>query len=196
MQTSHYRTLSGVAFIVAGLLTVFGFITAETLYQGYSAADQTISALGASDAPENSQVVFNSAQVAAGLATLLGAYGLHHVYERHLLTGLMALTGVGGFVGVGLFPSQTGAPHFLAAMIAFGGIGITALVVATTVRGPFRYVSLVLGVLELASFVAFMTIAGSVPIGVGGIERYIAYFGFTWAIAFGGYLLQTDPAAA
>lgn len=192
METDRYRTVAGVSFVAGGAVTILGVVTAETLVPGYSTATQTISALGAARGTAASHLVFNGAMVTAGLLAVVAAYGLHRVFERRLLTAVVAVTGVGGLMGVGLFPSETGLPHFVAALLAFGGIGLSALVVATTVRGPFRYVSAVLGGVELIALGLFLSLGGSTPLGIGGLERWVAYLGLVWTVAFGGFLLPEE----
>ncbi|WP_353634375.1 DUF998 domain-containing protein [Halobacterium sp. NMX12-1] len=187
MDSGRARTLAGTALVVGGALTVLGFVTAEALYPGYSAADQTISALGAADAPAASQTTFNATMVVTGLLLLPVAYALHEVYGRPVLTGVFAVTAV-GVAGVGAFPTQTGVPHVVAAFVAFGGLGASALAAGATVRGPMRYVAGLLGVAELLALVAFVALGGGTPLGIGGLERWVAYLGVAWVLAFGGFL--------
>lgn len=188
MDSARTRTLAGVALVAGGTVTVLGFVTAEALYPGYSAADQTISALGDNDAPSASQAVFNAAMVLAGVLFVGAATALHRLFDSRALASVATVTGV-GVAGVGVFPAHTGVPHFLAAMLAFAGIGVTALVAASVLRAPFRYVSAVLGGLELVAFILFVTLGDGTPLGIGGLERWVAYLGLLWATAFGGYLL-------
>lgn len=195
MDRIRDRTLAGVSFVVVGVTLLLGFVTAESQFPGYSTSMQTISALGSARATAASRAMFNGAMILSGVVTLLAAYGLHGVYGRRVLTTLVAVTGLGGLVGVGVFPAETGFPHFLAAVIAFGGIGVSALLVATIVRGPFRYLSAGLGALELVAFVAFVTVGGATPLGIGGLERWVAYLGIAWTTAFGGFLLPREAAA-
>ncbi|MUV61495.1 DUF998 domain-containing protein, partial [Halobacterium sp. CBA1126] len=149
---------------------------------------------GAASAPAASQAVFNGTMVVAGLAMAAVAPLLREVYDQSLLTGVFAVAGV-GVVGVGVFPTQTGILHVIAATIAFVGIGVAALVAAaTTVRGAMRYVSVALGVAELVAFVLFATVGGGTPLGIGGLERWVAYLGLAWVLAFGGYLLGAADA--
>lgn len=186
------RNVAGATLVGGATLMALGFTTAEAFYPGYSTSAQTISALGAAGAPAASQAVFNAVMVVSGLILLVGTYGLHRAYGRRQLTGLLASTSI-GVAGVGLFPSQTGALHFIAAALAFGGAGLSALKVATVVRGRFSAVSAVLGVVELVAFVLFIALGGSNPLDVGGLERWVAYLALLWATAFGGYLLgNTD----
>lgn len=182
------RTLAGIALVAGGACTVLGFVTAEVLYPGYSAADQTISALGAAGAPAASRTVFNATMAVAGALLVGVAAALRRLYDSTAFAAVAALSGV-GVAGVGVFPAQTGLPHALAAFAAFGGVGVTALVAASVLRGPFRYVSAVLGGLELVAFALFVTVQGGTPLGVGGLERWVAYLGLLWVTAFGGYLL-------
>jgi len=188
METGRARALAGTALVGGAALTVLGFVTAEALYPGYSAADQTISALGAASAPAASQAAFNGTMILAGVLVVLTAPLLRDVYERRLFPGVFGLAGV-GVAGVGAFPTQTGALHYVAAMTAFGGLGLAALAAARTVRGPMRYVSAALGVAELAALVAFVALGDGTPLGIGGLERWVAYLGLVWVLAFGGFLL-------
>lgn len=196
MHPDRVQTLGGVAFVAAGAVVTLGTISAEALYPGYSVADQTISALGAAAAPPAARTTFNAAMVVAGLLAVVGAAGLHAAYGRRSLTAVVAVTGVFGLVGVGLFPTQTGLPHFVAAMVAFAGIGVAALVAAATVRGPFRVVAAVLGLAELLALAAFLVVPESTPLGVGGLERWVAFLGVVWVVAFGGYLVPRDDSGA
>lgn len=192
-KPESHRSVAGVSLVGVGTVSILGIITAEALYPGYSTSQQTISALGAATGPagavQPSATIFNGAMILSGLLVLVAAYELHRTYGQRLLTTIVVLTGV-GVAGVGIFPAQTGAPHGIAAFLAFGGGGLSALVVASVVDGAFRYVSLVLGVVALVALVAFVTLGGSTALGVGGLERLITYPIQIWVIAFGGYLLN------
>ena len=192
MESDQYRIVAGVSLVATGLFTILGITTAEALYPGYHTGTQTISALGATGSTPEATLVFNGTMVVAGILVVVATVGLHRAYGRRPLTGVMGATGIGGFVGVGLFPAQMGAPHLVAALIAFAGAGIAALVVAYIHDGPFRYVSAVLGVLELVALVLFMTLSETNPRGVSGLERWVAYLGVAWVIAFGGLVLARE----
>lgn len=188
MNATTSRGLAGVALVAGGTITVLGFVTAEALFPGYSTSTQTISALGSARGTPGSRAVFNGTMVVAGLLLVLAASGLHRSIARRPVVGILGVTGL-GIVGVGVFPSQTGIPHLLAALLAFAGLGVGALAVAWQEDGPFRWLSGVLGTFELVALVLFVTIGGRTPLGIGGLERWVAYLGLVWAVAFGGYLL-------
>lgn len=192
MPTLRSSGVAGVFLLAAGLVTLLGFVTAASLYPGYSVADQTISALGAADAPSESAAVFNLSMGAAGLLAVAGAFALSRSGEERLLAGMIGITGLGGMIGIAIFPAQTGTPHTIAALIAFGGIGLSALGAAYRFAGPFRWVSVVLGGVELLALVAFIVLSGANPLGIGGLERWVAYLGAAWVIAFGGFLVGRE----
>jgi|AntDeeMetagen134_2_1112570.scaffolds.fasta_scaffold05711_2 hypothetical membrane protein len=186
------QTIAGLALVGVGIVSTLGIITAEALYPGYSTAEQTISALGAATASggavQPSATIFNGAMILSGLLTLVAAYGIDRVYDLRWLTALVALTGV-GVAGVGVFPAHVGALHFVAAVAAFAGGGLSAVAAAFVVPGPFRYLSGVLGVVALVALVLFVALGGSTALGIGGLERWITYPTQIWVTAFGGYLL-------
>lgn len=195
MVRHRHRAVAGVSFVGVGVLMFLATTAAEAFYPGYSTTTQTISALGGPDAPPTARLVFNGTIVASGLWLAGAAYSLHRVYGSRPLTASAAVTGLGGLVGVGLFPMQTGLPHTIAAVLAFGGSGVTALVAATVFRGPFRAASAALGGLVLVTFGYFVALQGSTPLGIGGLERWVHYLALAWTTAAGGYLLAPgrDP---
>ncbi|MHC1679808.1 MAG: hypothetical protein AB9860_00955 [Methanomassiliicoccales archaeon] len=97
---------------------------------------------------------------------------------------------------MGSLPVYTGTPHYIAALMAFGGGAITALMAGRTTDSPFKYISLFLGIISLVSLVLFSVIWRNGPfgpLGEGGMERWVAYANMVWAIGFGGYLMNSGP---
>ncbi len=103
----------------------------------------------------------------------------------------MALAGIGTIL-VGLYPENTVASlHILGAAIPFvlGNVGMILI----SERAPglptwLRVFGIVLGsvaLLALALFLAQLYLG----IGIGGMERVVAYPQSVWMITFGGYLL-------
>lgn len=193
MVRSQSRAIAGSAILAVGVLLALAFTTAEAFYPGYSTSTQTISALGSGTGTPESRVVFNGVMVLGGGLMAVAAYFLRDVYESSVVPALVAVTGVVGFAGVGLFPEQTGAPHVLAALVSFGGSGVIALAVARAESAPFRYASMVLGVLELLALAAFVGLQDGTALGIGGLERWVAYLGILWATSYGGFLLAREP---
>lgn len=192
LDSQTARTVTGVSLVAVGLISILGFTTAEAFYPGYSTTTQTISALGSTTAPGDAQAVFNGAMVLAGILALVAVFGLRHVVTNRLLVGLVALAGA-GVVGVGVFPSDTGLPHTIAALLAFGGSGTIAIASGWVTDGSFRVLSSVLGGLVVVTLALFVFLQGATPLGIGGLERWVAYLGLAWVVAFGGYLLGGGP---
>lgn len=184
------RRTAGALIMVAAFIVLMGIITAEALYPGYHTGEMAISDLAGE---EPSATIFNAAMIVGGVMYSLTAILLRRAGLPRSVTVPAFLMGVGG-AGVGIFPSYTGAPHYIAALMAFGGGAITALMAARTADPPFRYISLFLGAISLASLALFSIVWRAEPfgpLGEGGIERWVAYANMVWAMGFGGYLMNS-----
>ncbi len=188
---------AGVLLVVAGLIAYLGIITAEALYPaGYSTSGNTISDLGATEPPnsvikEPSATIFDSAMVSAGLAIIAAALCLAWGFRRVAVTVFTGLTGL-GILGVGLFPGNTGNIHAIFALIAFFAGGLAAIVSLTVQSLPFSVISTILGVVSLATLLVYMILGEGSPMagmGIGGVERWVAYPILAWMLSFGGYLM-------
>ena len=138
-------------------------------------------------------LLFNASVFLVGVFSILGAYFLHRVHKRKLLTIAFLLAGVGA-LGVGLFPETIPLPHSISALTAFLFGGIAAILAYPLEKEPLNYISVILGVLGLASLVLFVS-GTYLGIGFGGMERMIVYPVLLWEVALGGYLLAapTEP---
>jgi hypothetical membrane protein len=134
-----------------------------------------------------------------------GALCTYRAYGQSRSSGLLALFlglfGVGA-IGVALFNGSTDASlvaHTLFALLTFIAGAVAAIVAFAVVRSPFRYISVVLGVIALAGLVLVIIVGDANPvfsaIGNGGAERWIVYPSVLWVIGFGGYLMGV-PAPA
>ncbi len=94
-------------------------------------------------------------------------------------------------MGVGVFTEDFGLLHGIFALVAFIFGGAVAIATAALVRSPLRYISLGLGVLALIALLLFLTDI-TLGLGVGGMERMIAYPVLGWAMAYGGYLMAVQ----
>lgn len=191
--------IGGALLVAVGFLTLLGIIVAESFYPGYNAGVQEISDLGASRPPnsvilEPSATIFNTTMLLAGAMVLLAAPLLHRVFRARGLTAVLALLGV-GLLGVGVFDGSEAPMHGLFALLTFTMGGLAAVVAGRTFEGAFRYLSLAVGlfVLGLLGSLIGLGMAGIVhpfaPLGIGGIERLVAYPALLWLLAFGGYTL-------
>jgi hypothetical protein len=88
----------------------------------------------------------------------------------------------------------------LVALIAFVFAPLTAIAVFRVTSGPFRFMSLGVGLLSLVALVAGELGDNSFfvkSIGIGGTERWQVFPIILWLAFFGGYLLasghRTEP---
>ncbi len=99
-------------------------------------------------------------------------------------------------MAVGVFTEDFGIIHGIASLIVFlfGGLSAIFSVICSHVhklrllKAPFSVISVILGVISLAALVLF-TSQTDLGLGVGGMERMIAYPILMWGAGFGGYLM-------
>lgn len=190
MRTER-RVLGGLLLVIAGVQFLLAMLVAEGMRPGYSISADAISDLGVG----STALLFNTSVAVLGILILLFVYLYHTVHRKLWITIPYLVAGIGP-IGVGLFPETMGTPHAIFAFISFFFGSIVLILVAMVVRAPFRYVSVVLGVLGLAALALFAS-GTFLGIGLGGMERMIAYPVIFWGIAFGGYLMSSagTPAA-
>lgn len=195
------RAVAGIGSATAALVLLMGIVTAEVEYpvaRHYSSR-QEISDLGATRPPhavvtQPSATIFDLTMLVAGVLLLVVAWGLWRTYRHRPLLFVSAAFGLcTGLVGV--FPGNT-SPHPWIALGAFVTSSATALVASRVLPGPFRWVSLAVGVLAAAALVVGLS-GSSSPVarelGLGGVERWIVYPLVLWLAALGGHLLAPRP---
>jgi hypothetical membrane protein len=177
-----------------------GIITAETKYPVFRhyTTRQEISDLGGTSPPHGlvtqpSAMIFDTIMLIAGVLLLGGAFVLWQLYRDRVLTVAAALFGAGAFL-VGIFPGNT-TPHVYVALIAFVFMPLTAIAAFRVTSGPFRYMSLAVGLLSLVALIAGELGDNSYfvkSIGSGGTERWQVFPMILWLAFYGGYLLASE----
>jgi hypothetical membrane protein len=186
--------VAGELLFLAACVILMGIITAEAHYPaGYSTADSEISDLGATRPPDSvshqpSAAIFNTTMLVSGAMIGVAAFLLHRALGRKAVSIPTALLAIGVF-GVGVFPGNYSAIHPILAMLAFVSGGLAAVLSYRVVVAPFRVIVAALGVISLLSLA--LNGALDAVVGVGGIERWIAYPVVLWLAGFGGYLMST-----
>ncbi|AKB78687.1 hypothetical protein MSHOH_2204 [Methanosarcina horonobensis HB-1 = JCM 15518] len=192
----RYGSIAGALLFTAGMLAFMGIITAETLYPGYSTAQNTISDLGATLPPDSiivepSATIFNTTMILSGLLIIVAAYFIHSMFRRQAITALLGLFGT-GVLGVGIFDGSYGDIHAIFSLLAFLAGGLSAVASYSVQAGPIRYFSVALGGISLLDLILYYVMLDASPFavfGIGGLERWIAYPILLWVIGFGGYLM-------
>jgi hypothetical membrane protein len=187
MTYSHAK-VAGALIFVATSQFVIGLIIAETLHPGYSVSTNYISDLGVGEGSS----VFNSSIFLMGLMLIVATYFLQRAFNFKLLTLLLALTSLGA-MGVGVFTEHFGRAHLLVSAVAFLFGGLSCIASARLLKLPFSVVAVTLGLMSLGASGLY---AGKIDLGLGlgGMERMIAYPILMWGAGFGGYLLARPEA--
>ncbi|MFA4876347.1 MAG: DUF998 domain-containing protein [Methanoregula sp.] len=182
----YRKTLAGGLMFLGTSWFILGIIVSEALYPGYTAT-KMLSDLGVGQTAG----IYNSSIIIFGLCLFTSAYLLWIDKQLRYIAVLLGLAGLGA-VGVGFLPETLGTPHVVVALTVFICGGIAAVLSFRVFRQPFKWFSLVLGIVILAATVlilAVIILKFPVIIGNGGVERMIAYPFFIWALGTGGYLI-------
>lgn len=191
--------MAGFTLGLTGFVAFMGIITAEVLYPDYSTR-QDISDLGSTIPPnpiihEPSATIFNTTMLVTGALVMVSAYFVYRALQHRGFAVALGIFGFGAF-GVGVFPGNVTPWHGLFALLTFFTGGITVVLSARVVSGPFSVLCGLFGGISLAVlvsvFVYGLAIGGPSPLaflGNGGIERWVVYPLILWVPTFGGYLL-------
>ena len=199
-RTSRRETLAGALLSVTGIGMILAIITNEALYpsgRGYSTFANTISDLGGT-VPPNSYMVqpnrsFFIATVAiGGVLVLTATYLLWRVIDRRRFVIALGLLGI-GLVGIAIFPGNVATWHPLLSLVCFVGGSAAAILARQILDPPVRYFSVALGSIALVATVfgleSFANWGPQEAIGIGGLERWIAYPVLLWLVLLGGVLM-------
>lgn len=147
---------------------------------------------------------FNAALVLVGVLNVAGGYAFYRTHGARWLLTVSTVADLGA-TGAGVFPLDTGAPHSLAALLAFLFFNVRALGTAPRLSGAMRVLAALAGTLGLVFLVVMVLGDGGNAalfgtFGHGGTERTIIYPVMLWLVAFGGSLLgggdATDASTA
>jgi hypothetical membrane protein len=190
--------VAGALLFVGGTQFLLGMLVSEAVYPGYNISKNYMSDLGVGPAAQ----IFNSSVFLLGLMIIASAYSVHRCFGKHILTGLLVLTGVGA-MGVGMFPEDSPLMHEIVSDIAFIFGSLLPISACRQVRKPFTYFSAVMGLLSLSALVLLSAEYSFglgqqfyLGLGPGGMERMIAYPMLLWDLAFGGYLMASPRPSA
>jgi hypothetical membrane protein len=177
------KILAGIMVFLGTSLFLFGIIISEARYPGYHVSS-VISDLGVGP----TAWLFNSSVFIFGIFLIISAYLLLNIGTNRYFTALLGLAGLGAVL-VGLIPETQGAPHVFAAVMVFIFGGLCAITGYSVFRGPFSIISPFLGIIAL---IATILLASGIylGLGMGGMERMIAYPLIIWGFGAGAYLMS------
>jgi hypothetical membrane protein len=171
---------AGIALFI-GVAQFFLFmLLAELMYPHYSVSTNFISDLGVG----KTAFIFNTTIEVMGIALIISGILLRKFSPALLV--VLILAGIGA-IGVGLFPENTGRPHFLFSFLAFLMGSIVPYFILYKIRNFMSLIWASLGTLALI-FLIFYAKGVHLGLGAGGMERMIVYPELLWGLGFGGWL--------
>lgn len=140
-------------------------------------------------------VSMNIAFLVLGITMIGGSYLLTHSLSKKITThigfGCMALAGVGTLL-VGIFPENSVAQlHILGATMAFIAGNVGVIVIGASLSSLPKWLqiySIISGSVALIALVLFINKI-YLGLGIGGMERIVAYPQSVWMVMIGCYLL-------
>jgi len=189
--------VGGALYVIAVFQFFIFELVAETLYPGYSVANNYISDLGGTcaNAPSTascivnqpSATIFDTTLFLMGLLLLIGTFFVYYGTRRKPYFIVTAVADIGTLL-VGVFPEPTGWIHADISVVVFLFMGISLILAWTIVKqGVFRYLAVAFGVLTL-----YFDSHGVSAVGVGGSERLLVLSILCGILALGGYLTGRD----
>lgn len=185
------RELAGILLFVA--ITQFAFLAniSQTMYEGFSIDDTLLSDLGRWEQP--SALLFNTSLVMFGILGMSIGIVLWPDKKLNFIPLLFVLCGIGMLI-MAAFPITIEWAHDVGAFLSFVLIAVAALCCYWTFPGPFRYVSLFLGIVGFVTEILYKAEI-YFGLGAGGSERMIIYPLFFWMATFGAVLFYSDENA-
>lgn len=179
------KKLAGWLLLFGALVFFVSMLGAEALSPNYSRTQNYISDLGVG----STALLFNASVFIAGACLLAAAYFLLRSQDSCIFPILLSLCAIGA-MGVGVFPQNTGALHFISAGFAFFFGALSALSSSRLKGNPMPMLCAFLGIFSLAALLLFIT-KNTFSLGEGAMERAIVYPFLAWAVLFGWHLAHS-----
>jgi len=207
---------AGTLIFIAGVWNLLLTLAAESLQPSYNTSSGSGSGLGVpyfSSSPSTcntlpgcaipvqpSSAVFVFSVFFAGVCLLLAGVILRRASHRLFGPGLSISGGLLLVIGLSYVPFYIGTPntgvvenaadlHIISSLLVFILLVILMISSYRLSRGPFRFLSLSLGMVALVAFLLGLS-GNYLGLGPGGMERFMIFSFDCWAIGFGAHLLS------
>lgn len=186
----NWARAGGASLFAGGLVFVIFNTIAESIYPGYNVGHDALSNLGAIGV--NTRFLWDGQLFVSGLLSLIGVALFFFrskaldISRRNVVSIFYILPTLGA-ITVSLFPENYNTTvHTIGAFITFVFGGIIAIYSGRFIKSPFRYFSIILGLITLISLSQISNSA----LGFGEVERLVVYPVVLWELTFGTYLMQ------
>lgn len=137
--------------------------------------------------------LMNASFILLGVTVTIGSFFITSAFRKNYKSRLgfrcMALAGI-GTIFVGAFPENTVSfMHFIGAALPFFCGNLALIIFGLYLQLPvaFKWYTLLSGMVGLVAFALFL-LNHYLGLGLGGMERIVAYPQTIWLIAFGFYV--------
>jgi hypothetical membrane protein len=146
--------------------------------------------------------LMNLSFILSGALTIAGLLLLRPLFPKHwtvVLASWLIILGSIGSIGVGIFPeNEHPVPHLISALMLFMLANFGLIILGTALhrlswRPKFAWFTLILGIIGLVAFL-LLPLAITPLMGIGVLERFVAYPITVWVILSGMHLLAHPPA--
>jgi hypothetical membrane protein len=197
--------LAGTLLAFTGIGVLMAIITNEALYPAarhYNTFTNSISDLGGTLPPNSytvqpNRTIFIATMAVAGALVLASTYLLWSSIQRRRISIGLLVFGL-ALAGLAVFPGNVAIWHPWIALVCFMAGSITATMSRKVLPAPVAYFAVAFGAIALtATFAGLEAFEGVGPqdwIGLGGVERWIAYPVLMWLVMFGTALMLRDDA--
>jgi hypothetical membrane protein len=195
------RSIAGALLSITGIGLILSIIINEALYPAarhYSTFANTISDLGGTLPPNSymvqpNRLIFIVTMAVTGTLVLAATSFLWRVEQRRRFLVALGALGV-GMIGIAVFPGNVATLHPLFSLLAFLAGSIAAILSRKLLDAPLRYFAVALGSMALLATVsgldAFANWGPQAEIGIGGVERLIAYPVLLWLVLIGAAFMS------
>lgn len=192
-ENDHYK-YAGIFLIIGCIQYLLVVNLAESMFSGYSIAQNSLSDLGGLFASTQVALMFNVSNMILGILILASVYLILKSGGCRLFSGCL---GIFGFciAALGIFPEYIPTIHVTLILIAYF-IGSLALIFSYRlgINIPMTIISMILGFTALITIITpvILGMGTTNPLGLligkGGLERLIIYPIILYLTALGGYL--------
>ncbi len=200
-SVDRFRSIAGALLSITGIGLILSIIINEALYPAarhYSTFANTISDLGGTLPPNSymvqpNRLIFIVTMAVMGTLVLAATSFLWRVEQRRRFLVALGALGV-GMIGIAVFPGNVATLHPLFSLLAFLAGSIAAILSRKLLDAPLRYFAVALGSMALLATVsgldAFANWGPQAEIGIGGVERLIAYPVLLWLVLIGAAFMS------
>ncbi|MBI4258585.1 MAG: DUF998 domain-containing protein [Thaumarchaeota archaeon] len=194
-MNNPHQTIAGLLLIIAATQFIIAINLAQTFYPGYNSSTNIISDLGATCRAiciivEPSATIFNTSIITLGTLIITAAI-LQRKTTTPIFTILLTVAGIGA-LGAGAFPQTSGQPHLIMSSFALPFGAMSAIASYSITKHPLSYLYAALGGAALT--VLFLLVSNvHLGLGVGMMERMVAYLILIWVILIGIHLTRSAP---